>query len=104
MNFPVFVSRWASGNKFPFSSLSSVIVLNFITLKSLPFFPGLVCVKTTSAPLLATASKTATAAITGDKTTMATIARQQSIILLKQFLYITPSFLNTETTIYSAKL
>ena len=40
INRPIFVNRSASDNKFPSASLSSVIVLNFINRKTVPFLPG----------------------------------------------------------------
>lgn len=50
---PMRVNLFASGSKKPFSSLSSVIVLNFKILKIFPLRPGLSWVKNTPAPLLA---------------------------------------------------
>ena len=48
--FPNLVSLSLSGNKFPFSSFASVIVLNLYNLNIFSSFPGLSCVKITGEP------------------------------------------------------
>ena len=59
-NLPTLVSRFASDNNLPFSSRSSVIVLNLITLNILTFLPGLSWKKNAPAPLFAKCSQMVT--------------------------------------------
>lgn len=86
-SFPTFVSRWASGRSLPSASRSSVMVLNFTTLKIFPFLPGRSCVKKAPAPLLAKWSHAVTAARGIDKTRRALPDATMSIVRLKKSLY-----------------
>ena len=85
---PTLVSLFSSGSKFPSSSRSSVIVLNFTTVNILPSFPGLFCVKKIPAPLFAKCSKMAMIIKNHPINSNATSAIIKSRTRLKKCLYI----------------
>lgn len=75
---PIGVKRWASGKRFPSSSLRSFIVLNLTTRKILPFFPGRLWKKNGS-PRLDIARTITTVKKTGDKRRRPKRAAEKSI-------------------------
>jgi hypothetical protein len=85
-NLPKLVSRTLSGNSSPFSSLSSVIVLNLYIVKIFSLSPGLCCLKITGLPNLILTSKAITMNI-GLRTIIAIKDRRKSRGLLKYLLY-----------------
>ena len=89
-NFPNFVSLTSSGSSSPFSSRSSVIVRNLYILNIFSSFPGRGCLNSTGLPSF-TRTSTATTAMIGDRTVIASKDNKKSIHRLTYFLYTTRS-------------
>lgn len=87
MNLPTGVRRTASGRRFPTASFFSFIVLNLMTLKSLPCLPGRVWVKK-GLPELAMESRIVMSRNRGDSSSRAMRLRRKSRDGLKILLYI----------------
>jgi len=77
MNLPIGVSLCASGKRFPCLSLLSFMVLNLMTLNSLPCFPGRVWVKK-GLPELAMASRMVMSRKKGKRINSASMLRMKS--------------------------
>src|SRR5690606_27953470 len=85
-NVPNFVTLSSSGNNFPFSSVLSVIVLNFMIWKIFSFFPGLGC-KNNGLPLFTNNRINQITRKKGIRTIKPIRERVKSINLLKIILY-----------------
>ena len=80
-HLPNDVNLTSSDNRFPFSSFSSVIVLNLYNSNTSPFLPGLFCLKITGLPSFSFTNN-ATVKYIGEKTVKAPIEHTTSIVLL----------------------